>query len=54
MEGKRQRGKPCKRCRDKVEEDLNIMGIKKKKAVNGQRPSRMEEIVLQAKAHNGL
>ena len=29
MEGRRKRGGPLKRWEDEVEEDLNIMGIKK-------------------------
>jgi hypothetical protein len=40
MEGTRKR-RPGKRWRDEVEEDLNIMGIKKH-AGNDQRPSGIE------------
>lgn len=33
MEGLRKRGRPHKRQRDRIEEDLNIMGIKNRQAV---------------------
>jgi len=33
MEGIRKRGRPCKRRRDEVKGDLNIMGIKSRKAI---------------------
>jgi hypothetical protein len=29
MEAAQKKGRPCKRWREEVEEDLNIMGIKK-------------------------
>ena len=33
MEGIRKRGRPCKRRRDEVKEDLNVTGIKSRKAL---------------------
>ena len=42
FEATNKKGRPRKRRRDEVEEDLNIMGIKKL-AGNGQRPLGMEE-----------
>jgi hypothetical protein len=42
MEGKAKIGRPRKRQRDEVEENLNIIAIKKK-AGSGQRPSGIEE-----------
>jgi hypothetical protein len=41
-EGTRKRGRPGKRWKDEVEEDLNIMG-EKKLACSGQGSSEMEE-----------
>jgi hypothetical protein len=54
MEGIRKRGRPRKRWRDEVEEDLNVTEIKKKQAGSCQRPSGMEETVLEAKVRNRL
>lgn len=39
IEGTMKRGIPRERWRDDVEGDLNITGINKKQASNGQRPS---------------
>jgi hypothetical protein len=39
MEGRRKRGGPVKRWEEEVEEDLNIMGIKKKQVGNDRRPT---------------
>jgi hypothetical protein len=51
IEGTKKRGRPHKRWKDEVEEDLNIMGIK-----NGRAAARRKwrKILLQAKVHNGL
>jgi hypothetical protein len=53
MEGTRKRGKPRKRWRNEVHDDLNIMGIKKQ-ADNGQRSSGMEEDYIGATVQKGL
>lgn len=42
MIGKKEKGKPHKRWRQEVEEELNVMGIKKQVG-NDQRPSGYEE-----------
>jgi hypothetical protein len=52
-EGTRKRGRPRKRRKDEVEEDLNIMGIKNERAAARDR-RKWWKIVLQAKVHNGL
>jgi hypothetical protein len=52
LEGTRKIGRPCKRGRNEVEENLNIMGIK-----NGQAMVRASwerrNIALESKVHNG-
>jgi len=53
IEGTRKRGRPRKRWKDEVEEDLNIMGIKNGRAAARDR-RKWRKIVLQAKVHNGL
>jgi hypothetical protein len=53
MEGTRKRGRSCKRWRDDVEEDLNIMGLKNRQAMVIDR-QEWRKIVLEAKVHNGL
>jgi len=50
VEGTRDRERPCKRWRVKVQEDLNIMGIKKL----GRDHWGWRKIVLEAKVHNRL
>jgi hypothetical protein len=51
--GVRKRGRPRKRWKDEVEDDLNIMRIKKgSEAVRDRRI--WKKTVLQAKVHNGL
>jgi ribosomal protein L21E len=52
IEGTRKRGRPHKRWKGEVEEDLNIMGIKNGRVV--ARGRKWRKIVLQAKVHNGL
>jgi hypothetical protein len=53
--GRRRRGRPHKRWRDEVEEQLNVRGIRKE-ADSGQRPSVMEEDCTgsQGTVHSGL
>jgi hypothetical protein len=52
IEGTRKRGRPCKRLKNEVEEDLNIMGIKNGRgAARGRRKWRK---IVQARVHNGL
>jgi hypothetical protein len=53
MEERRKRGRPRKRGRDKVEGDLNIMGIKNRHATARDRQD-WRKIVSEAKVHNGL
>jgi hypothetical protein len=53
IEGTRKRGRPRKRWKNEVEEDLNIMGIKHgRPAARGRRKWR--KIVLRARVHSGL
>jgi hypothetical protein len=53
IEGTRKRGIPCKRWKDEVEEDLNIMEIKNRRAAARDR-RKWRTILLQAKVHSGL
>jgi hypothetical protein len=53
MEGTRKRGRPRKRWRDEVEEDLKITGIRNWYAVPKDR-QEWRKTVLEAKVHNGL
>jgi hypothetical protein len=51
--GTRKRGRPRKRWKDEVEDDLNIMGIKNgREAAKDRR--KWGKIVLQARVHSGL
>jgi hypothetical protein len=53
MERIRKRGRPHKRLRDKVEEDLTVMEVKDRETiVRGRRKWR--KILLEAKVHSGL
>jgi hypothetical protein len=53
MDGKRKRGTPPKRSRDKDEEDLNIMGIKNSQVINRDR-GEWRKTVLQVNVHKGI
>jgi hypothetical protein len=50
MDGKRKRGRPCKRWRDEVEGDLNTNWNKSRL---GQRAA-WKKILFEASIHNGL
>jgi hypothetical protein len=53
LEGIRKKGRPYKRWREGIEEDLNMMGIKNRQAmVRDSREGR--KVALEAKVHNGL
>jgi len=53
MEGTRTSGKSCKWCRDKVEEDLNITGLKNRRA-RSKECQEWRKIVLEATVHYEL
>jgi hypothetical protein len=53
IEGTRKRGRPHKRWKDEIEEDLNLMGIKNERAA-AREHRKWRKIVLQAKIHNRL
>jgi hypothetical protein len=53
MKGIRKRGRPRKRWRNKVEEDLNKIGLKNRKAM-ARDPQGCKKIELEAKVYNGL
>lgn len=53
MEGTRKRGRPSKRWRNMVAEDLNILGVKNREAMARDRQGS-KKIVLEAKVYNGL
>jgi hypothetical protein len=52
MEGTRKKGRPCKRWQDKVEEDLNVLGIKDRQAMARDR-WEWRKVVLEAKVRCG-
>ena len=55
MEGTRKRERPRKRWREEFEEDLNIMGIRKKQAANGQRQWGMEgDFIVRQSPHRNV
>jgi hypothetical protein len=53
MEGIREIGRPSKRCREDVEEDLNIMGVKSGQAMFRDRRD-CREGVIEAEVRSGL
>jgi hypothetical protein len=52
IEGTRKRGRPRKRWKDEVEDNLNIMGIRNGSAAGRDR-RKWRKIVLQAEVHSG-
>jgi hypothetical protein len=53
VEGHGKEKRPYTGWRDDVKGDMNIMGIKKRKAIARDR-KEWENILLEAKVHNGL
>jgi hypothetical protein len=53
MEGTKEKGKPCKRWRVEVDEDLNIMGINNRRTVVKD-CQEWRKMVLETEIHNGL
>ena len=56
VEGVRIRGRPCRRWKGELEEDLSVVEIKKIKSRQAMARDRREwgKTVLEAKVHNGL
>lgn len=56
VEGVRKRGRPCRRWKGELEEDLSVVEIKKRKDRKAMARDRREwgKTVLEAKVHNGL
>ena len=53
LEGTRRRGRPRKRWIEEVEEDLQVMGVRRWRSVETNRKEWMD-IVQQAEVHSGL
>jgi hypothetical protein len=53
LEGKRRRGRPRKGCKEEVERDLQVLGVRRWRELVADR-KKWKDIVRQAKAHNGL
>jgi hypothetical protein len=53
LEGTRRRGRPRKGCREEVERDLQVLGVRRWRALVIDR-EKWRGIVRQAKAHSGL
>jgi len=53
LEGTRRRGRPRERSREKVERDLQVLGVGRWKELVADR-KKGKDIVRQAKAHSGL
>ena len=53
LEGMRRRGRPRKRCKEEVERDLQVLGLRRwRELVAGRK--KWKDIVPQVKAHSGL
>ena len=53
LEGTRRRGRPRKRWKEKVERDLQVLGVRRWTELVTDRKKR-KDIVRQTKAHSGL
>jgi len=53
LEGTRRRGRPRKGWKEKVERDLQVLGVRGWRELVADRKKR-KDIVQQAKAHSGL
>jgi len=53
LEGTRRRGRPRKGCKEEVERDLQVVGVRRWKELVVDR-EKWKDIVRQAKAHSGL
>jgi hypothetical protein len=53
LEGTRRRGRPRKRCKEEVERDLQVLGVRRWRELVTDR-KQWRDIVRQAKAHSGL
>jgi len=53
LEGTKRRGKPRKGWREEVEEDLQVLGVRRWREVVTDR-TKWRDTVRQANAHNGL
>jgi len=53
LEGTRQRGRPREGCREEVEKDLQVLGVRRWRELVIDR-EKLRGIVRQAKAHSGL
>ena len=53
LEGTRRRGSPRKRRKEKVERDLQVLGVKRWRELAADR-KKWKDTVRQAKAHSGL
>jgi hypothetical protein len=53
LEGTRRRGRPRKDCKEEVERDLQVLGVRKWRELVTDR-KKFKDILRQAKAHSGL
>jgi len=53
LEGTKRRGRPKKGWREEAERDLQVLGVRRWRELVTDR-TKWRDIVLQAKAHNGL
>ena len=53
LEGTRRRGRPRKGCKEEVERDLQVLGVRRWRELVADR-RKWKDIVRQAKAHSGL